>query len=222
MLFSSEFQPLAEAACDYVSLNTDLNACVATASGATTTRWAFPVGSLADQATLCTNLETMKNCTENIFKVCQNDAKSMKMFDKDGLNIANAYTGFCNNAWFTEATACMSSNNNDADRNTYTTAETAFTTDVKALSTAASATEICGLSTTLVYTAFYDLLTEKCDTAAHLQVWRDFYDVILDTYVCSSCTSSTASHILSHSWKLNLKMIQLTSVLFTWLCFSSS
>ena len=42
------------AACDYASLNTDLNTCVATASGVSTTKWAFPVGSIADQATICT------------------------------------------------------------------------------------------------------------------------------------------------------------------------
>ena len=139
------------------------------------------------------------------------------MFDKDGLNIANAYTGLCSSSWFTEATACMSSNDNEADRNTYTAAETAFTTDVMALNSAASATEICGLATTLVFTAYYDLLTQKCDTAAHLQVWRDFYDIILDTYGCSSCTSSAASFLPLQTWHFNLGIITL---MFVTLCMS--
>ena len=38
----------------------------------------------------------------------------------------------------------MSSNDNAGDLNTYATAETAFTTSVVALNSAASSTEICG------------------------------------------------------------------------------
>ena len=219
LLLISRVQLSAKAACDYASLTTDLNACVVAASGTATTKWAFPVGSIAEQATICSNLESMNNCTKNIFTACKNDAKSLKMFNNEGLNIDNAYTALCNSAWFTEATACMSSNNNAADITTFTTTETAFSTDVDALNSAASATEICGLATTMVYTAYYDLLTEKCDTASHLQVWRDFYDVILDTYACSSCTSSAASRFLTNYWHLNFRMIHLISVPFMWLCY---
>lgn len=209
-------QPLVRAACDYASLNTDLNACVATASEVSTTKWAFPVGSIAEQATICTEvkLAALRNCTENIFIVCQSDAKSKKMFGDDGVNVANAYTNWCANGWFTEATSCMSSNNNDADRNKYAAAETAFTSAVVALNNAASATEICGLATTLVYTAYYDLLTEKCDVSTHRQVWRDFYDTILETYVCQSCTSAAA--IQNPNLNRGLNLVSVVVFLFSY------
>ena len=48
-------------------------------------------------------LAALRNCTENIFIVCQNDAKSKKMFGDDGVNVANAYTNWCANGWFSKS-----------------------------------------------------------------------------------------------------------------------
>ena len=70
------------------------------------------------------------------------------------------------------------------------------------------------LATTLVYTAYYDLLTQKCDVAAHLQVWRSFYDNILNTYLCTSCTSSATSQVKSSTLAKYLPLVAI-------LCFQN-
>ncbi|XP_053387486.1 uncharacterized protein LOC123543145 [Mercenaria mercenaria] len=184
-------------ACTYSAIDTDLNTCVAAATTSSTVRWFFPHGTLAEQAELCQNSAqtALATCIRAIFSACKLEAKSLKMFSTTGDNIINAYTNLCSATLITEAQACMSV---VSATSTFTTAETAFTTDVTALPDAATSIEICGLATTMEYVAYASLLTVTCTDPTHLAVWGSFFSTILDTYACTCSLAVTCqlSHVI--------------------------
>ncbi|XP_052785571.1 uncharacterized protein LOC128221153 [Mya arenaria] len=197
-----------KAACDYTSLNTDLNTCVAAASGSTDTKWFFPYGTLGQQSDFCTSSAqtTLQTCVNTIFANCKQDAKSVKMFSESGDNLLNAYTNLCGSTLVDAAQACMSVVTS-AHQATFTTAETAFGLGVVALPTAASFIEICGLATTMKYTAYTTILPTYCTDSDHLAVWSSFYDTVLNTYACASCvTASSGTSVTNSLWLMSLSV----------------
>lgn len=184
-------------ACTYTAINTDLNTCIAAATTSSTARWFFPHGTIAEQAEICqSSAQTaLASCINSVFSACKLEAKSLKMFSTTGNNLVNAYSDLCSATLLIEAQACMSV---VSATQTFVTAETAFKSAVTALPDAASATEICGLATTMEYTAYTTLLTPTCTDSTHRAVWNSFFSTILDTYVCtcSDAVTVTISHVV--------------------------